>query len=93
MSSHCWNCGVLLSEFDSKKIFFRATCDHCEADLHCCQNCKYYKIGLPNDCAVPNTERVSDRTRSNFCEEFSPLNHAPVKKQETAKKKFEDLFK
>jgi hypothetical protein len=33
-------------------------------------NCKNYQVGLPNDCRIPNTDPVSDRKESNFCDEF-----------------------
>lgn len=89
---NCWSCGKQLSEPSFGKLSFRATCDHCGAALHCCQNCKYYKPGAPNDCAVPGTEFVSDRQAINFCEEFSLLGIAPSPKNENAKKKFDDLF-
>lgn len=88
---NCWNCGAALLE--QKKIPFRATCDKCLAALHCCQNCKYYKRGLPNDCAVPGTDYIADRQASNFCEEFSPLGKTPTPPSSNHKKSFDDLFK
>lgn len=88
---HCWNCGTLL---DLKgKISFRASCDACHASLHCCRNCVYYKPGMPNDCLVPNTDFVADRTTNNFCEEFKALGKFQEKKidaQDVAKKLFGD---
>ncbi|MES2199738.1 MAG: hypothetical protein V4489_06185 [Chlamydiota bacterium] len=85
----CWNCGAGL---EVGKISFRGFCEACQADLHCCQNCKYYQVGLPNDCKIPGTEYVADRVKNNFCEEFSPLGTFIEKKRGNAKK-FEDLFK
>jgi hypothetical protein len=55
------------------KLPFRATCETCHTDLHCCRNCRFYKPGLPNDCAVPGTEFIPDRTANNLCEEFKLL--------------------
>jgi hypothetical protein len=90
---HCWTCGTLLQE-GLGKLSFRAVCDRCGAALHCCQNCKYYKVGRPNDCMVPGTEWVADRSANNFCEEFSPLGKPPSStKDDSAKKRFDDLFK
>lgn len=85
----CWSCGV---DIGVGKLSFRASCESCQVDLHCCQNCKYYQVGLSNDCKVPGTEYVSDRVRNNFCEEFSPLGVFQDKKKGSAKK-FDDLFK
>lgn len=91
--SHCWQCGQKVEEYLGNKVPFRATCDHCAAALHCCQNCKHYKVGLPNDCMVPGTEWVSDRRASNLCEEFSLLGVKRPPPDASGKKKFEDLFK
>lgn len=75
------------------KISFRAECDSCGTSLHSCVHCKYYKIGLPNDCQVPGTERVVDKEAANFCEEFFPSSNLEQKKPTfDAKKRFDDLF-
>lgn len=71
----CWNCGADLDIKD--KISFRATCDKCSFYLHCCKNCKNYKPGLPNDCTVPGTEYIADRTANNYCEDFDALGKGP----------------
>lgn len=76
----CWHCGTELADPPGGKISFRATCDKCQSWLHCCKNCKNYKPGAPNDCAVPGTEYIADRESSNFCEEFQLLGQAPQKK-------------
>ncbi len=47
------------------------TCPFCGADLHCCRNCKFYDESAHNQCKEPNSEWVSDRERSNFCDYFS----------------------
>lgn len=91
---NCWKCGHSLSTFSNGKIPFRAVCDNCHFGLHCCQNCKHYRPGLPNDCAIPGTDPISDRTANNFCEEFNgmdkPFSKEPKKDY---KKGFDDLFK
>lgn len=74
----CWNCGTELNTSD--KISFRATCDKCSFYLHCCKNCRNYKPGLPNDCAVPGTEYIADRAANNYCEDFEPLGIGPSSK-------------
>jgi hypothetical protein len=89
---NCWNCGAPLPEFSWGKVSFRERCEKCDAALHCCQNCKFYKPGMHNDCAVPGTDFVSDRKASNFCEEFALLGKGPSPKNDSAKKKFENLF-
>lgn len=69
----CWKCGAPLPDFDFGKVSFRASCDHCHADLHVCRNCTHYQPGKPNDCLIPNTDPVSDREKSNLCESFKLL--------------------
>lgn len=91
---HCWKCGTELEDPPSDKLTFRAICDKCDVWLHCCCNCKNYKPGLPNDCAVPGTEHVSDREGCNFCEDFQLLGK-PSKKTvnpKTVKDSFDSLF-
>lgn len=66
----CWQCGASLPDPEFKKIGFRAECEKCGASLHCCQNCRYYHKGLPNDCEVPGTEFIFDRSKMNLCEDF-----------------------
>jgi len=102
----CPNCKTTL-EFALKKIPFRATCPSCDRDLHTCENCTHYSPGKPNDCRVPDTLFVRDRTKYNFCEDFS-LKEKKVPKASNSdsfdklfndekapppKKSFDDLFK
>ena len=47
------------------------TCPHCDADLHCCLNCRFYDSGSHNKCREPQAERVVDKESSNFCDYFS----------------------
>lgn len=46
------------------------TCAECGYDLHCCLNCKLYAPGKPNECMSPTVERVLDKEKANFCDEF-----------------------
>lgn len=69
----CWYCQSDLESSPKEKISFRSSCDKCGSWQHCCKNCKNYKPGLPNDCAIPGTDFVADREKNNFCEEFQSL--------------------
>lgn len=74
----CCKCGV---EQELKgKLSFRAKCDHCNAWLHCCINCKNYQPGLSNDCKIPGTESNPNREAMNFCEDFELLGAGPPKR-------------
>ncbi|HEX2583016.1 MAG TPA: hypothetical protein VHL30_02760 [Chlamydiales bacterium] len=97
---HCWKCHKLISS-PPLKMGFRAECPHCGIDLHTCTGCRYYVLGKPNDCSVPNTEFIRDREAMNFCEEFAPKisPDLPQPPQRTIlgetppKKDFKSLFK
>lgn len=85
---------MLLEQKANERTAFRASCERCFADLHCCKNCKFYQIGRPNDCAIAGTDFVADRSKNNLCEEFAILGtHAPSISTDEAKKRFDDLFK
>ena len=47
------------------------TCPFCNADLHCCLNCRFYDPAAYNQCREPQAERVVEKDRSNFCDYFS----------------------
>lgn len=66
----CWSCKAVLADPEFGKITFRAECEKCGVALHACSNCKYFHPGRPNDCEVPGTEFIADRTKANLCEEF-----------------------
>lgn len=77
--TYCWNCSRdLTGKVD--KIGFRELCPFCDAYLHCCKNCVNYAPGLPNDCKVPDTDPISDRSVGNFCEEFKASGKKPPEK-------------
>lgn len=89
----CWSCGVPLEQSSAGKIGFRATCPACDAWIHCCLGCRYYQSGRSNDCLIPGTERISDRSNINFCEDFKILLNAPKQSpQDKAKQSFDALF-
>jgi hypothetical protein len=80
---YCFKCKEK-QELKRNIVTFRATCETCGFDLHICKNCKFYSPGKPNDCYHPNTERVSDREKYNFCEDFSPNDNEPLKDKDIA---------
>lgn len=89
----CWHCHAPLTNITSGKLSFRAQCEKCLSDTHCCRGCKFYKVGRHNDCLIPGTEWVSDREKNNFCEEFHPATLSTAKPSINALDKFNRLFK
>jgi hypothetical protein len=73
----------------------QSQCPSCGADLHCCLNCSFYDLRAYNDCHEPQTERVLDKTRSNFCDffRFKQITKSPGAADSGTKDKLEDLFK
>lgn len=48
---------------------------------------------MANDCMIPGTEYVADRSTANFCEEFKFLGKSPEKPPKNGENKFKSLFK
>ena len=74
----------------------RDACPHCDADLRCCLNCSFYDPLASNECREPNTERVLEKNRSNFCDHFEMRTNLRIgeeNKTADAKNKLEELFK
>lgn len=92
MKMNCYKCKTK-QDLNYNKVPFRATCSICDSDLHVCRNCKHYIVGKPNDCNVPNTEYVSDRESSNFCEDFSPSESIKEDKTKSSNDLAKKLFK
>jgi len=65
----CYSCNkkILVVEKPGRS----ETCPHCEADLRCCLNCRFYDPKSSNQCRETQAERVLDKDRGNFCEYFS----------------------
>ncbi len=92
---NCFKCGLFIESGPLKKIGFRDYCENCGASLHCCLGCKYYQVGLSNNCKIPGTEKIVDCSANNFCEEFAVREQESVstKKNSGGAARFDDLFK
>ena len=92
----CFKCG---KPYDlSARIGRRDTCPECDADLHCCLNCRHYNRSAHNECNEPQAEWVRDKDRANFCDYFEPRRggHPGIGNSAApndARTRFEDLFK
>ncbi|MFO1518496.1 MAG: hypothetical protein U1F57_02335 [bacterium] len=71
-------------------------CPFCNAELHCCLNCKFYDPNVYNECHETNADRVLEKDRANFCDYFTFLE-GPRAQVEDKKKatlsKLDELFK
>ncbi|HZS07705.1 MAG TPA: hypothetical protein VFD58_22910 [Blastocatellia bacterium] len=76
-------------------------CPHCDADLHCCKNCRFFDPGKNNQCSETSAEYVRDKTRANFCDYFEPNKRLPLNTRDSStgaaktdvRSAFDDLFK
>ncbi len=92
----CFRCGTAY-EF-KERIGRGESCPKCDADLHCCRNCRHYSPGAHNQCAEPQAEWVREKDRSNYCDHFDPLRAAnagsgPPDRAQDARARFNDLFR
>jgi hypothetical protein len=72
-------------------------CPFCGSDLHCCLNCAFHEKGAYNECREPQSERVIEKNRSNFCDFFIFRDAGIDGKEkglgEPTRAKLESLFK
>ena len=64
----CYGCGAALA-FDGP-VGRRTTCPECDADLHCCIDCRYHDESAPHECREPHAEHYIDKIASNACDLF-----------------------
>lgn len=78
-TGYCWHCAHALAAVDLGRT---DECPACHRQTHVCRNCRFYRPGIHNDCQEPIAEAVTNKTRANFCDYFSP-NPTPRKNVET----------
>ncbi|MGD9159587.1 MAG: hypothetical protein PVG39_14335 [Desulfobacteraceae bacterium] len=95
MKMECVFCGKKVPV--EGKISRRDICPHCQRDLRCCKQCKFYDHHAYNECKEVMAERISDKERSNFCDYFVPKGSKEVSgvvyRTREAKEALEALFR
>lgn len=96
-SLNCFNCKTQIELLDGP-ISRGETCSKCGADVKVCYNCKFYDPNSYNECREPTAERVLDKNRRNYCDNFSPStdpfsSSQKIVSKQDALKKLNDLFK
>jgi len=96
-SKNCHKCHTEWIPGEMVEPAIKETCVKCNAYLHCCKNCKFHRPSMHNQCYIPNTEWVGDRTGANFCEEFEfavtePAAGQAISPKEEAKAALDALF-
>jgi hypothetical protein len=93
----CHNCGAVWDH--DRKPGFNELCPHCDAHLRCCLNCRLYDPHAASQCRSSTTEKVREKDRPSFCEEFEFAQRSGdereerKKKADAARQKFDGLFK
>jgi hypothetical protein len=99
MMFNCWKCGEKIEFPSGSRVGRRDSCPRCDADLHCCRNCRFYDPGKHNQCSETQAEWVGDKQAANYCDYFEPNPTLLASGEQTgsragdAKKKFDSLFK
>ena len=93
----CHNCGREIKLIG--KVMRSDECPHCEADVHCCKNCRFFDPGKSNQCSEPEADYVRDKIKANFCDYFNPNNRLPLTtrgaetiQRDDVRKNFDKLF-
>jgi len=78
------------------KVSRQDTCPHCNRDLRCCKQCKFYDQSAYNECREVSAERILDKERANHCDYFVPRGSkeggGSFNRTKEAKKALEALF-
>ena len=94
----CHECGAAVKLPPGTKIARTEACPDCDADLHCCRNCRFFDPGRHNQCAETQAEWVQEKARANFCDYFEPRTGIGLVPRAAAgaadaRTKFDSLFK
>jgi len=94
----CWQCGETLERLGVGRVGKRESCAKCDADLHCCRNCRFFDPSVHNQCRETQAEWVKEKDRANYCDYLDPTEAVgPPRRSSSSssdiKKKFDDLFK
>ena len=92
------NCSFCHEVLDiAGKVGRQDTCPHCNRDLRCCKQCKFFDPSAYNECREVVAERITDKERANFCDYFvlrgSKKGSGSANRAKDAKRALEDLFK
>lgn len=95
MSVICYKCSKPLGLNAFDKISYSETCEHCDADVRACKNCKHYDTNAYNGCKENQAERVVDKERRTYCDYFSFVGGKPSAAPSKSEvfSKMDELFK
>lgn len=91
----CYRCGRAVEV--ERTVGRTEACPQCDADLHCCLNCKFYDKLSHHECREPQAEPVADKEKGNFCDYFVFKDEPGPRSQSgssvSARQKLDRMFK
>lgn len=92
MAYQCHACGYELTL--EVKVARLDRCDNCDADLHCCNNCRFYDEGADR-CREDIKSFVRYRDKANFCAAFTyrDTENTRAEEMQDARARLDALFK
>lgn len=95
----CHHCGREVQLIG--KIARADECPHCQRDLHCCKNCRFFDPGKSKQCRESQADYVREKDRANFCDYFQPNRDVPLTdrgskrsvQRDDVRQAFDNLFK
>ena len=76
MKANCYKCAQELEYLQNTPVGRADSCPKCSSSVRACKNCKFYDVNKHNECSEPQSERVVDKEKSNFCDYFALLFHS-----------------
>jgi hypothetical protein len=93
----CFNCGRQIQLISAQKVLKNDTCSQCDADLHCCRNCRFFDPSVHNQCRETQAEWVRAKDKRNYCDYFEASTRLDLTRKsggsgDDARKKWDSLF-
>lgn len=94
----CFHCGRSIQVLVGQKVLKRETCPECDADLHCCNNCRFFDPSVHNECRETQAEWVRSKDKSNYCDYFEASARKDLTRKsnvpaDDVRKNWDSLFK
>lgn len=93
----CFNCGNPIRLLSGQKVLKNDTCPQCNADLHCCKNCRFFDPSVHNECRETQVEWVRYKDKANYCDYLEAATRVDLVRKsgasaDDARKKWDSLF-
>lgn len=88
----CYSCKATFEwDLNAHPVGRHDDCPKCHAAMRVCYNCVHFDLSAQWECREHITERVSQKDKANFCDEFRFKTQVDTNKVATPNK--EDLLK